>query len=247
MQVLFKQTVDLEIVLDDKSKEIATMTETIKQFNSDIVKKSKELDTMHTTLTSTQDNVISLQTQVDSITQLLEDANSLNRTLELQLKVITDANSNPWHKVDAEPLKFKGESNPLSNLFPCEIEAFGQKFTSVEHAYHHKNAIEQEMFEVAESIKSKPTALDAKAEADKYLSKEKSIGWEEKSLATMRYLLEQKQKSCLEFQQRLKETGTRHLVHNVHSMFWGTGNNGIHGQGQNILGQLLIEIGRAHV
>jgi predicted NAD-dependent protein-ADP-ribosyltransferase YbiA (DUF1768 family) len=54
----------------------------------------------------------------------------------------------------------------MSNFFPCNIPAFGQTFDSVEHGYHFKKAMDHDLFNEAEIIKSQPTAKEAKAKAD---------------------------------------------------------------------------------
>ena len=199
------------------------------------------MDELASKLNANEEITQSLKSQLENKAKLLVERNDSIKELERQLKMASEDNNGKWETVEAEPIKVKGEENPLSNFFPCQISAFGQLFKSVEHAYQWKKAFDNNLFDVAEDIKETPTAVEAKKTADDHIGKDKTRVWEEKSCDIIKYLLEQKLKSCKEFKDRLEASKNRRIIHNVASTFWGTG-GGIHGRGENRFGQLLMEV-----
>ena len=62
----------------------------------------------------------------------------------------------------ANVVPFAGESNCLSNFYPCEINIFGLKHRSAEHAYQYVKAMRSGDIPRATEIQSAKSALDAK-------------------------------------------------------------------------------------
>ena len=57
---------------------------------------------------------------------------------------------------------FNGKDNPISNFFPCSLEAFGVKHRSAEHAFQYVKALRCGDLPRASAIQAAQTALDAK-------------------------------------------------------------------------------------
>jgi ribA/ribD-fused uncharacterized protein len=237
MQDMASKSLAIELQLEDTNKQMTSQDATIMELQAEVSKKCTKLDSLSSSLQQAKEAEEALQSQLTSANAALEESKAMARSLELQLSAPID--STPFTQVPEEPVIVKGEGNPLSNFYPCKIHAFGQEFNSVEHGWHVKKAWDKNNFKAADAIKAAPTAQHAKAEADNLLGK--SHAWEEKSLTAMEYLLSIKAESCPEFKRRLLATKSRHIVHTVHSTFWGTGGSTT-GDGQNKFGHLLMDL-----
>ena len=238
-QAMAQQVIELDITISNLNKHISSLKDTIKQQETDIQQKNTELDKLSDTVQAMTITNEDLQAQIDSTLKALQETRDNVRALELQLEGYTDQDTTGWADVVKGVVKVKGAANPMSNFFPCNIPAFGQTFDSVEHGYHFKKAMDHDLFNEAEIIKSQPTAKEAKAKADELIGKLDTREWEEKSLSTLRFLLKVKKESCSEFVTRLGATGNKSISHNVASDYWGTGTDG---KGKNVFGKLLMEV-----
>ena len=72
-------------------------------------------------------------------------------------------------------IEFAGADSPLSNLFPCRVEAFGRVFSSVEHAYQYRKALYYGDVDCAKRIKAAKHASLAKMKS-KQIGETRS-GW----------------------------------------------------------------------
>jgi hypothetical protein len=75
--------------------------------------------------------------------------------------------------------------------------------------------LDYELFDVAEKIKSQPTAAGAKRVANEEIPKASRHAWEKKSLATLRLLLQLKLEHYTTFATALKATKNKRIVHTV--------------------------------
>ena len=115
-----------------------------------------------------------------------------------------------------------GETNPLSNMYPCTIKALGKDFNSIEQAYQYSKAIRRGQLDVATSICSAPTAMMAKKQS-KFLKYDKNWTKKEKA-ALMTQLLEAKYAQVQEFKDALLQTGRNSIVETVPGEYtWGSG------------------------
>ena len=131
-------------------------------------------------------------------------------------------------------IEFAGVDSPLSNLFPCRVEAFGRVFSSVEHAYQYRKALYHGDVDCAERIKAAKHARLAKLKS-KQIGETRS-GWNDVRVHWMRHLLFAKFKTSKELRAALLATGNAELVEFVASKegFWGLGRG--YKNGRNTLG-----------
>lgn len=128
--------------------------------------------------------------------------------------------------------EFQGEFRFLSNFWPCKVEFEGIMFPSVEHAYQAAKTLDmQKRKEIA--------ALDSPGKAKRAGSKlELRPLWEEIKVPIMKELLIKKFLNR-ELWFKLKQTQGELIEGNTWGdTFWGV----CRGQGENILGRLLMEI-----
>ena len=137
-------------------------------------------------------------------------------------------------------IEFAGVDSPLSNLFPCRVEAFGRVFSSVEHAYQYRKALYHGDVDCAERIKAAKHARLAKTKS-KQIGETRS-GWNDVRVHWMRHLLLAKFKTSKELRAVLMATGNAELVEFVSSKegFWGLGRG--YKNGRNTLGKLLCDV-----
>lgn len=130
--------------------------------------------------------------------------------------------------------KFVGEYNFLCNFYPSPFDIGGRVFPTVEHGFQAFKATNTTHFEVI-------------AEADSP-GKAKSLGnqvvlrsdWEDMKVSIMRLCLVKKFTHNPELHKKLLETRDAYLEegNNHGDTIWGT----VNGEGQNLLGELLMEV-----
>lgn len=128
--------------------------------------------------------------------------------------------------------KFFGPYQFLSNFWPSEVELEGAKYPTVEHAYQ---AAKTTVPEEREKIR-----LAASAGAARKLGRKVTIrpDWEAIKVSIMADLLDQKFSGELSL--KLQATGSEELIE---GSWWGDTYWGVcKGEGQNILGKLLMKI-----
>ena len=133
-------------------------------------------------------------------------------------------------------VRFRGASNPLSNLFLTPINIWGMTFQSVEHSYQYRKAIEMNQHVSAEEIRNCRSSYDAMDRAkevntdDRWLNMKKSV---------MYQLLNVKANQCEIFKRQLQSTRGSLLVEDTQHDYWGQGKSG---DGLNMMGRLLMTV-----
>jgi ribA/ribD-fused uncharacterized protein len=133
-------------------------------------------------------------------------------------------------------INFRGAKSPFSNFYMTPIEAWGLQFKSTEHGYAYYKAQEMNEPEKAEEIIRAPNARSAKMIGDTISTNQK---WQENKRSVMYYLLLQKAKQCRKFNLELQASRDNILIEDTEHEYWGRGRSG---NGQNILGRLLMTI-----
>jgi ribA/ribD-fused uncharacterized protein len=135
--------------------------------------------------------------------------------------------------------EFQGEWRFLSNFWPVQIWIDGMKFASVEHAFQAaKTLVPEEKI----GIRNKLTPGQAKRAA-KFITLRPD--WFEIREQVMEELVRQKFTKHKALQLDLLATGEQDIVegNTWHDVFWGVCNCETHkGQGENILGKILMKI-----
>ena len=99
-------------------------------------KKSKDFDTILEQLQKANSTNEELQSQIETSHKQLEEKVAEIKQLERQIALSNDNNQSKWSDVVSEnAVLVKGESNPLSNFYPCEIPFMNHVYASVEHGY----------------------------------------------------------------------------------------------------------------
>lgn len=139
-----------------------------------------------------------------------------------------------------EEIRFYRSSGPygyLSNLFLCPISFEGRTFPSSEHAYQYGKPIKKA---VADWIVAAPTASLCAQAAHALLSWQVRSEWSQIKVDRMRAVLRAKFNQHPELATLLAQTGESQLIEESSTdAFWGIGKRG---NGQNMLGQLLMEL-----
>ena len=131
---------------------------------------------------------------------------------------------------------FRGAKSSFSNFYMTPIDAWGQRFQSTEHGYAYYKALEMKEPAKAEEILQAPNARLAKSIGDKV---ETNQHWQQIKQGVMYHLLQQKAKQCRKFNLDLSATKDNALVEDTEHEYWGRGKEG---EGQNILGRLLMTV-----
>ena len=141
-----------------------------------------------------------------------------------------------------------GYKDPLSNHFPCTVKAFGQCFSSAEHAYKHTQAINAGKPDIAEKILAAPNANQAKEIAKNIPYNPQ---WKERKDEIMRLTLAAKMDQVQEFRESLSSSNNKVLVGTAAGdYYWGSGLATKHTQhtkvdkwpGENKLGEILSSL-----
>jgi ribA/ribD-fused uncharacterized protein len=155
-------------------------------------------------------------------------------------------------KPTQEIYSFKGFNHPLSNHFPCDLEIYETRFSSIEHAFLWRMATEMGKPELARKIKDSAHAGIAKKLSNE-LDDEARYNWESNNMDTMKELLAEKVKQCQRFKNCLVENCSKTLAEASGAMgnnFWTTGLSPYASQntdpsfwpGKNMMGALLMEL-----
>lgn len=133
--------------------------------------------------------------------------------------------------------EFRGEFGFLSNFWPCSVTVWGFKFPSAEHAYQAAKAKEpsvREQFLQGTPGQAKRLGRKIQVRSD----------WEQIKLEAMKEVVKAKFLQNPSLKRNLLATGTQELVegNRWHDGFWGTCLCGKCPQGQNQLGQILMEV-----
>ena len=125
------------------------------------------------------------------------------------------------HYVDKSDgvLSINGKNNVLSKFFPCNLEVFGTKHRSAEHAYQYVKAVRCVDLPRAAQIQEAESALSAKRIGNEIVTFE---SFQEEKTEIMTEIIEAKEKQVKEFSDELKQKNAL-FVDSVYDNFWGTG------------------------
>ena len=115
---------------------------------------------------------------------------------------------------------FAGRFEPLSNFYPCEVNTFGMKHKSSEHAYQYAKAIQIGKDKIANRIMEASSAFQAKTEASYLPFNPHWIAEKEK---VMQNILSAKARSCPEFREALLNSQSVLAEAVPGELFWATG------------------------
>ena len=133
-------------------------------------------------------------------------------------------------------LRFRGGHSPLSNFYETPVTIWGIQFRSTEHSFQYRKAVAMDSPSAANEILNARTPREAKSIGDGIHANQ---GWLNVQQDIMYQILHEKAVQCKVFYDYLKETGSKVLVEDTESHFWGRGKSG---NGSNILGQLLMSL-----
>lgn len=133
---------------------------------------------------------------------------------------------------------FSGPYRWLSNFWPVRIEWMGLEWSTLEHAYQATKAAN---YEDVFAIQEQETPGRAKRLGSKIPVRS---DWENIKVDAMRLLLRRKFAPGTQLEQLLLETDDAFIVegNSWHDTFWGVCSCMACPPGENILGQLLMEI-----
>ena len=156
---------------------------------------------------------------------------------KLKSKAGSDPPPTKERKVTGGLLLFKGENNPLSNLYILEkpIRYHGLDFMSSEHAYQWSKAVVHKQFQIANQI------LKVSSRQAMHLGKsiKTSEKWKENKVKLMTKLVLMKCEVSRSYKDYLLSTTNSILVENTKHEFWGEGKAKT---GRNMLGVIHTEV-----
>ena len=131
---------------------------------------------------------------------------------------------------------FHGETDPLSNFFPCALRAQGRNFHSAEQLIQYRHARIAHDDSAAERIMAAPDARTAFSEAKDIPRDQRWLQLRDDVVAQAAKL---KYVHCDIFRRELHETQGNDIIENTPSPYWGRGANYT---GQNKMGVILQEL-----
>ena len=140
-----------------------------------------------------------------------------------------------------------GTEDPLSNFYQAEIDVFGIKAKTAEHAYQYSKAIRRGDADTAKSILEAKTPLAAKRTAQ---TLKHDPNWASQKEEVMSMVLKAKANQVEAFTEALLASGDDTLVETVNDIYWGSGFNAEDTKrtkeefwlGKNRLGTMLKDI-----
>ena len=156
----------------------------------------------------------------------------------------------PHFQIQKNLTPFCGADDVLSNFYPCELDIFGIKHKSAEHAFQYIKAVRCGDLDSANSIKDADDALSALQLGKKVKSNDQ---WESTKVTVMEEILENKCVQVPVFRDKLctsKQSTT--FVEATYNNEWGSGLNRDgtcntkpdHWPGKNKLGVLMKKIAK---
>lgn len=138
-----------------------------------------------------------------------------------------------------------GDKSILSNFYPCQINVFGESFSSAEQAYQLIKAIRTSTLIAAEKIREAKTALDCKM-IGKTVSG--SPQWRLEAKSVMEEIIDAKVSQLSEMKKLLSSSKPSVIfAHSVYDRYWGSGldaDKTLHTNpdawpGRNVLGKII--------
>lgn len=136
----------------------------------------------------------------------------------------------------ADTILFRGPRHPLSNFFMTPIVIWNITFSSLEHAYNYRKAIEMGQHATAERIRLAPNGYRSMKIAEEVMTDSR---WMNMKQSVMYQLLQEKACQCDAFFNYLDTSHGKMLVEDTTHEYWGRGK--AH-QGLNMLGRLLMTL-----
>ena len=124
----------------------------------------------------------------------------------------------------------------MSNFYPSTLHLWNMSFRSAEHAYQYFKASLMGDMEAASEIMNTYSPFMVKNIGGRVTLDD---SWDKRRENVMMYILEAKIQQCDEFSTELISTEGRVLIEDTANEYWGRGK---YGQGQNVLGKLLMRI-----
>ena len=158
------------------------------------------------------------------------------------------------HYVEDQPhvTTFSGKKNEFSNFYPCDLNIFGVRHRSAEHAFQYVKAMRSGDVPRATAIQSATTALDAKKLGSQVKPSESFL---DEQVTLMTEIVEAKAAQCSEFRECLhKSKKSTVYVESTFDDFWASGLNEQETQctncdkwpGKNILGAIVMKVAKHH-
>lgn len=133
---------------------------------------------------------------------------------------------------------FTDAINVFGNWSAHAVDLWGQRFPSVEHAYHFKK-FDETAPNVAEQIMTARSPYEA-ARIAKAHKNERRADWDERKVDIMTDIIRAKVWQNQDVKEILLATGNRTIIENSPwDDFWGCGSDG---SGQNMAGKILMQI-----
>ena len=125
---------------------------------------------------------------------------------------------------DANPtaVMFKSRNNVLCNYYMCEINVWGLKFPSAEHAHSWAKCTEFLKPELAEQVIKTEWPIAAK-DISRQIDSPDNSEWDTKRVETMSEILYAKAQSCELFKKTLLSTNGKEIIEATEDRFWGCG------------------------
>jgi ribA/ribD-fused uncharacterized protein len=147
-----------------------------------------------------------------------------------------------WHFDHCAGITFyraSGEYGFLSNLYPCNVVFEGKTFSSAEAAFQYGKPSDPK---VAKWLANAPKPRFCALAAHALLGYDVKSEWASTKVARMKRTLRAKFSQHKELRGKLLRTGTTKLLERSSTdAFWGVGKSG---NGENMLGKLLMEVRR---
>ena len=152
-------------------------------------------------------------------------------------KATTSVNDNYMHdQSNTQPIKFRGARSSFSNFHVAPLKKWGMLFSSNEHAYNYRKAIEMGQHKTAEEIRYAASPRQAQLKGQAVVTDER---WKNIKQSVMFDLLQDKARQCSKFREDLEASRGRSLIEDTSHEYWGRGNEG---SGLNMLGRLLMTL-----
>ncbi len=235
------KAIEQEARITEREAEIKKLRSNFETLQVDLQSATREADKLQLSNTNEKDTNSMLATHITELERQLEASKEHARSLEQQIEASTVPERENWKTVPMQPVTVKGEDNPLSNFFPCQIQAYNKTFDTVEHALQYKKLFDHDKLPETEEVRGIADPKDVKRHAAETLGTSLNLKWENRCESTMRLLLAKKKEVCPDFVRDLEATGDRHIKHNVASPEWGTGKTG---EGKNRFGKILMDLRR---
>ena len=118
-------------------------------------------------------------------------------------------------------IPFGGKTDVLSNFYPCQIEVYGIRFPSAEHAYQYSKAMMCEREDIAANIYDASTAWKAKQLSHRLMTTQR---WETEKFSIMEDIIRAKSYHVKEFHDILLKSEDALIVEAVPgNLIWSCG------------------------